>query len=104
MAAASALPAAVPAPRPPAPAPGPATAQRTAVLPSDRARPALSTDSPSHTVAATRQAPRAIPPPAPASGPKATPAAKTPTSGQTDPSDCDVEKAWPRPKTHPSNT
>ena len=74
------------------------------MLTSDRARPAVSTDWPFQSGAATRQAPSASPLPAPAQGPKATPAASTPTSGQTDPSDCDVEKAWPRPKTQPSNS
>src|SRR5688572_24400812 len=61
-------------------------------------------DSPFHRVAATRDPPRTTPLVAPAHGPNATPAASTPTSGQTEPNVCDVEKACPFPNTHPSNT
>ena len=54
--------------------------------------------------APTRANPMRTPEPAAAIGPKAMPRPRIPVSGQTDPSDCEVEKAWPPPYATPSQS
>ncbi len=67
------------------------------MLVTDRMRPPVSIVAPLVSTAPTRAIPISTPDPAAAIGPKATPTLRMPVRGQTEPSDCEVEKAWPLP-------